>query len=304
MIPDFQTIMLPLLKFLGTGPQYPMTEVLQNLSKHFGLSEDDLRVRVPSGQQPLFKNRVTWAISYLKTAGFINYPQRGVYKLTEKGKELLQEKVDSISISYLKKLNDIKKWQNTNAEENPDTLISYPANEEVTPDELLGNTIKTLHEKLALDLLSILKGKTAAEFERFVLMLLNQMGYGTLEERSYEVVGKSGDNGIDGIIYQDQFGLDRVYVQAKKWADSKVQSKDIRDFIGALSLKGTNKGVFITTSEFTPDAYKTAQLNPQNRIILINGVLLSDYAIKHNVGVQIKAQYEVKTLDNDFFEDL
>lgn len=146
--------------------------------------------------------------------------------------------------------------------------------------------------------------RTLAEFEAFVLRLLIGMGYGGVEERTFEVVGKSGDNGIDGIIYQDHFGIDRIYVQAKKWTDSKVTSKDIRDFIGALSIKGTNKGVFITTSEFTKDARDTILMNPQNRIILIDGPLLAEYAIKYNVGVQVKAEYQIKALDNDFFEEL
>jgi restriction system protein len=303
MIPDFQTIMLPLLKFLASGQQYPLAEVIQGLAIHFKLSEDDLRVKVPSGQQPMFKNRVTWAISYLKNAGLIIYPQRGVYQITDTGKQLLQEKVDSINISYLKKFDTFKKWQSSYSESVQESTVAYVTNQE-TPEELIGNTIKALNEELTLELLQVIKGKTAAEFERFVLMLLNAMGYGSLEERSYEVVGKSGDNGIDGIIYQDQFGIDRVYVQAKKWADNKVQSKDIRDFIGSLSLKGTNKGVFITTSEFTEDARKTAQMNPHNRIIIINGKQLAEYAIKYNVGVQIKAKYEVKSIDNDFFEGL
>lgn len=303
MIPDFQTIMLPLLKFLKDGDQYLLAEVVLGLANHFKLSEDDLRVKVPSGQQPMFKNRVTWAISYLKNAGLINYPQRGVYQITDTGKQLLKENIDSINISYLKKFDAFKKWQSTYSESVQESTVAYVSNQE-TPEELIGNTIKALNEELSLDLLQVIKGKTAAEFERFVLVLLNAMGYGSLEERSYEVVGQSGDNGIDGIIYQDQFGIDRVYVQAKKWADNKVQSKDIRDFIGSLSLKGTNKGVFITTSEFTEDARKTVQMNPQNRIIIINGKQLAEYAIKYNVGVQIKAKYEVKSIDNDFFEDL
>jgi restriction system protein len=303
-MPDFQSLMLPILRLLQNDQQYPLKNVLEALASHFNLSEEDLRIKVPSGQQPMFKNRITWALSYLKNAGLITYPQRGVYKITDEGKQVLQENVDSISISDLKKIAAFRKWQSSYTESNPNPIVTYTSSEERTPDEIVGDSIKLLYNKLALELLDNIKGRTAGEFETFVLRLLNKMGYGSLEERAYEVVGKSGDNGIDGIIYQDQFGIERIYVQAKKWADTKVNSKEIRDFIGALSLKGTNKGVFMTTSYFTDDACKTAHMNPQNRIILINGEQLAELAIKYNVGVQIKAEYQIKTLDNDFFEEL
>jgi restriction system protein len=130
------------------------------------------------------------------------------------------------------------------------------------------------------------------------------MGYGGAAEKNFEVVGQSGDNGIDGIIYQDKLGIDRIYVQAKKWTDNKVHSKDVRDFIGSLSIRGTNKGVFITTSLFTDDALKTVKMNPQNIIILIDGKKLTDYAIQYNVGVQVKNSYEIKSIDSDFFDEL
>ena len=161
-----------------------------------------------------------------------------------------------------------------------------------------------MKSKLAYELLEILKNKPASYFEYFVLELLTKMGYGGVEEGNFEVVGQSGDNGIDGIIYQDKLGIDRIYVQAKRWKDNKVQSKDIRDFIGSLSLKGTNKGIFITTSEFTDDAAKSVLMNPHNRIILIDGLQLAEFAIENNVGVQVKKVYEVKDIDNDFFEEL
>lgn len=303
MIPDFQSIMLPLLRLLENGQPYPMADLIVNLTDHFGLSEEDLREKVPSGQQPMFKNRVTWAISYLKNAGLIGYPQRGVYQITDTGKAALKENPGKINLAYLKRFDEYKNWQSNVSSVAEESSVYVPANER-TPDEQIGDTIKALHAKLALELLDTIKRRTPAEFEAFVLRLLLGMGYGVVEERSYEVVGKSGDNGIDGIIYQDHFGIDRIYVQAKKWADNKVTSKDIRDFIGALSIKGTNKGVFITTSEFTKDATDTIKMNPQNRIILIDGKLLAEYAIKYNVGVQVKAEYQIKALDNDFFEDL
>jgi len=301
-IPDFQTIMYPMLVTLQDGKPQTINEVVESLTKHFNLTEDDLRIKVPSGQMGLFRNRVGWTRSYLKNAGLISYPSRGVYQISETGKKVLTENISYINIPYLKQFKDFQKWQNSfsSSEDNPKEEVSLKK----TPEEILGDTFKDLNNKLGYELLEILKNKPFDYFEYFVLQLLSKMGYGGIEESNFEVVGKSGDNGIDGIIYQDKLGIDRIYVQAKRWKDNKVQSKDIRDFIGSLSLKGTNKGIFITTSEFTEDAIKTTRMNPQNRIILIDGSQLVEHAIEFNVGVQIKKVYQVKDLDGDFFEEM
>ncbi|MEQ1798902.1 MAG: restriction endonuclease [Lacibacter sp.] len=301
-IPDFQTIMYPMLDTLKDGQPRTLNEVMDSLGKYFKLTEEDLRIKVPSGQMGLFRNRVGWTRSYLKNAGLITYPSRGVYQISETGKKVLTENISYINIAYLKKFEDFQRWQNSFSL--PEENIKQEENVNKTPEEILGDTFKDLNNKLGYELLEILKNKPFDYFEYFVLQLLSKMGYGGIEESNFEVVGKSGDNGIDGIIYQDKLGIDRIYVQAKRWKDNKVQSKDIRDFIGSLSLKGTNKGIFITTSEFTDDAEKTAKMNPQNRIILIDGSQLVEHAIEFNVGVQIKKLYEVKDLDNDFFEEL
>lgn len=305
-IPDFQTLMYPLLSFLKDEKPHSLQDVMIALADQFKLTEEELKIKVPSGQMGLFKNRVGWATSYLKNSGLIYYPQRGVYQLTEIGKNVLSENIDYINIAYLKQFDGYKNWQSTFAQ-NDDTnkqVETNNLNEGKTPEEVLGDTFRSLNSNLGYELLDILKNKPANYFEHFVLELLAGMGYGGVEEKNFEVVGQSGDNGIDGIIYQDKLGIERVYVQAKRWKDNKVQAKDIRDFIGSLSLKGTNKGVFITTSEFTDDAINTVRMNPQNRIILINGQRLVDLAIENNIGVQVKKVYEVKDVDNDFFEEL
>lgn len=305
-IPDFQTLMYPLLSLLKDEEPHSLQDVMFVLAKQFNLSEDDLKIKVPSGQMGLFKNRVGWATSYLKNSGLIYYPQRGVYQITETGKKVLGENINYINIAYLKQFDGYKNWQSTFAKDDEatdqqDTVI---LNKDKTPEEILGDTLRDLNNNLGYELLEILKTKPAKYFEYFVLELLTGMGYGGVEEKNFEVVGQSGDNGIDGIIYQDKLGIERIYVQAKRWKDNKVQSKDIRDFIGSLSLKGTNKGIFITTSDFTEEAISTAGMNPQNRIILINGQRLADLAIENNIGVQVKKVYTVKDLDNDFFEEI
>ncbi len=303
-VPDFQKIMYPVLCYLKDEQPHPIIDVMNGMAAEFKLTEEDLRVKVPSGQMSLFKNRVAWAISYLKNAGLIYYPQRAVYQIATPGKKVLTENIKYINIAYLKRFPDYQKWQNTFAQSDEPDKIQVASIEEKTPEEILGATYKELKNKLSYDLLEFLKNKPASYFEYFVLQLLIKMGYGGVEEDNFEVTGKSGDDGIDGVIYQDKLGLDRIYVQAKRWKDTKVQSKEIRDFIGSLSLKGTNRGVFITTSEFTEDALRTVKMNPQNRIILIGGQQLTEYAIDHNVGVQVKKVYEVKDIDNDFFEEV
>lgn len=303
-IPDFQTLMLPVMEILTDNKPHTFSEVLELLAKRFNLSEDELRIQVPSGQQPLFKNRATWSISYLKNAGLLQYVRKGVYQITELGISALKDKPSEINTTFLKKFETFKLWQDQDPQ--PSENVKHPQEviEFSTPEEIIGHNFKRIHDKLGLELLEVIKQKTPAQFEKFVLELLNNMGYGITDEKSFEVVGQSGDNGIDGIIYQDKLGIDRIYVQAKQWKEIKVRSNEIRDFIGSLSLRGTNKGVFITTSEFTEDAYKTVQMNPQNTIILMDWKKLTDYAITYNVGVQVKETYQIKSIDSDFFDEL
>jgi restriction system protein len=302
-IPDFQRIMYPLLRYLGDDQPRNVTEVVSSLAGTFKLTEEDLRIKLDSGIKGKFRDRVGWATTYLKNSGLIFYPQRGVYQITAVGKEALADNITEIDKNYLKKFEGYQKWLSTSTGSGESDTADRVV-EGKTPEEILGDTVRDLKNTLGYELLELLKNKPPEYFEYFVLKLLSAMGYGGVEKDNFEVVGQSGDNGIDGIIYQDKLGIDRIYVQAKRWRDNKVQSKDIRDFIGSLSLRGTNKGIFITTSEFTQDAVQTAKMNPHNRIILINGVQLVENAIDNNVGVQVKKSYEIKDLDNDFFDDL
>jgi len=302
-IPDFQTLMYPIMELLKDNLPHTFQEVLNYLIKKFALTDEELRILVPSGQQPLFKNRATWSVSYLKKAGLLSYIKRGVYQITETGQSIFKENISSINTDYLKKFEGYKLWQET-YQQNEEPKTDIKTSEDKTPEEIIGDNFRKVNDELGFELLETVKQKSPAQFEKFVLEVLNSMGYGLDNEKNFEVVGQSGDNGIDGIIYQDKLGIDKIYVQAKRWSDNKVQSKDIRDFIGSLSLKGTTKGVFITTSGFTQDAIMTSKMNPHNTIILIDGIKLCEYAIRNNVGVQVKSHYVVKTIDFDFFEDL
>lgn len=303
MIPDFQSMMLPFLKLFEDGKILSRTETKEALKNYFKITDEEIEIKLPSGKGRKFYNRVDWARTYLKSAGLIQYPERGKYQITEEGIKILEQKPDIINIKFLKQLPTFQEWRESYEKENEEEELSDPIIINETPDEAVENILVKIKNKVGNDLLEILKGKTAAYFEYFVLQLLTKMGYGGVDQKNFEVVGKSGDNGIDGIIYQDKSGLERIYVQAKRWSETKVSSSDIRDFIGSLNLKGASKGIFITVSDFTEDAIKTAAMNPANRIILMNGKQLVQNAIEYNVGVQIKKTYEIKEVDDDFFED-
>ncbi len=306
-IPEFQSTMLPILKYLSDGRPRNSKELYADMAEYYKMTEEDLKIKVPSGVMGLFKNRIAWSVSYLKNAGLLFYPQRGVYQITDLGKQELAKGHTHINIAYLKTLEPFQQWQTKSAEKETKTAgasIENIETEGTTPDEVIGLTMDRLRLKLQAELLDLIKSKSASFFEDFVLQLLHAMGYGGVEAKSFEVTGQSGDFGIDGVIYQDKLGIERIYVQAKRWKDTKISSKEVRDFIGSLSLRGTNKGVFITTSEFTPDAMSASQMNPHNRIILIDGNQLADFAITYNVGVQVKRQFEIKDIDSDFFDNL
>ncbi|WP_435260966.1 restriction endonuclease [Tenacibaculum sp. nBUS_03] len=302
-IPDFQSIMLPMLQLLENGQTKSLQEVVQLLTKHFRLSPEQLKIKVPSGQQGLFRNRVGWTRSYLKNAGLIVYPSRGVYQITDFGKEFLASNPTELNIKVLKKMPKYQEWAATfNQEPNAVTAALHKETTE-TPDVILKATVSDLQKQLASELIDKLKENTYDFFERFVVQLLQKMGYGEFREDAGMVTGQSGDNGIDGIIYQDRLGLESVYIQAKRYSDVKVGSPEIRNFIGSLALQGISKGVFLTTSRFSENAIKTAEDSKQQKIVLIDGKKLADLAIEFNLGVQEDETIVLKKIDLDYFEE-
>lgn len=306
-VPDFQSIMYPFLSTIQDGQTYSLNDVVEKLSKYFKLSQEDLREKIPSGKQPLFRNRVGWARNYLNKAGLVNTSTRAHYQITELGKQALNHATKKyINISFLRRYESFQQWEATfNSEKRNDmTTNSDNLNEEIeTPEILIGQAMDKIRKTLKFELLELIKSKSPSFFENFVAELLSKMGYGGIDTNNFEVVGQSNDGGIDGIIYQDHLRIEKIYVQAKKWDNSKVAPRDIRDFIGALNLKGTTKGVFITTSSFTTEAINAANQNPHNKIVLIDADRLLDLAIQFNVGVQSKKTIEIKEIDNDFFEE-
>jgi len=304
-IPDFQSIMLPMLKLLENGEVFTLNEVISKLAIYFNLSKEELKIKVPSGQMGLFRNRVGWTRSYLKKAGLLHYPERAKYQITPFGKEFLRGNPKDLRIKHLKKMPDYIEWTKTFNQDTGTAQATEVNNdiEKQTPEEVLASTVDQLRKQLATDLLDKLKENSFGYFENFVIELLQKMGYGEFREDAAEHTGQSGDNGIDGIISQDRLGLENVYIQAKRFRDGHVGSPDIRNFIGSLALQGVNKGVFLTTSRFSESAIKTANDSKQQKIVLIDGKQLASLAIEYNLGVQIDKTIEIKKIDLDYFEE-
>ena len=299
-IPDFQKIMYPLLEVLKDDRVYSTEQIVEILRVHFMLSIDDMKVRVPNGKQSLFRNRIDWALNNLLQAGLIVSLLKGYYQITEEGKNVLYQEKDTVmDTAFLRKFEQFKAWK-TMFEE--DTNSSKPIETEMekeTPEVIIGKAIVMLYQSLKFELLQSIKNKPNSFFEYFIIELLRKIGYKGIDSSNFEVIGKQEKEGLEGILYQDELCIEKIYVQAKKW-EMEVTSKDVRNFIGALNLKGTNKAVFITTSTFSPEAKAEAKQNPLHKIILIDSDQLMQLAIRHNVGIQTKQIVEIKGIDENF----
>ena len=299
-IPDFQTIMLPLLRVAGDGHSHYIHDAVDALAGHFALSDEEKAKLLPSGQQPIFYNRVGWARTYLKKAGILDDPKRGYFRITERGKEVLQEAPDRVDMKYLRRFPEYVEFRQT-AREPSEERVSDEDLEGLTPEEALEDSYQRIRRDLADELLSYVLNSSAGFFEKLVVELLVKMGYGGSQREAARAVGQSGDEGIDGIIDEDRLGLDTIYVQAKKWkTDSSVGRPEIQKFVGALQGKKAKKGIFITTSRFTDDAREYAR-NIDTKVVLIDGVRLTELMIDYGVGVTSRTAYEIKSLDTDYF---
>ncbi len=301
MIPKYEEIMLPLLKYLADGKERGLSDSHDVLASQFKLTEDELRELLPSGRQPIFRNRVGWAKSYLKKAGLLTSPMRGRFRISEKGLSLLKESPTEITSKFLTRYDDFVEFR-SGKKDKTGVLQTQLTNEtDQTPEESLEYAYQKLHSELSKELLSIVKSCSPAFFERLVIDLLITMGYGGSRKEAGQAMGKSGDGGIDGIINEDKLGLDVIYLQAKRWENS-VPVKEIRDFTGALASKKAKKGIFITTSSFPASAYQfVGQVD--YKIILIDGERLASLMIEHSVGLSPVNTYHIKAIDSDYFEE-
>ena len=304
MIPTYEEIMLPLLKHISDGEEHSLSEVHDFLAEHFDLSNDEIRELLPSGQQPIFRNRVGWARTYLKKAGLLTSTRRAYFKITDRGKNFLAEDPSEITSKDLTRYNEFVKFQTVKKtkDKKSDTVNSENENiTDKTPEEVLEYAYQKLKNDLANELIELIKSCSPAFFEKLVIDLLIEMGYGGSRKDAGEAMGKSGDGGIDGIIKEDKLGLDIIYLQAKRWENS-VPVKEIRDFTGALASKKAKKGIFITTSSFPKSVYEFVK-QIEYKIILIDGKRLAELMIDNNVGLSIDNSYLIKSIDSDYFEE-
>lgn len=289
-IPKFNETMLPILKLISDEKEYTLNNVVDILWKEFNLNEEELSL-MSSNWWGQFYNKVWWWKSYLKQAGLVEYPRRWFFKITKEWKKVLKENLDEISVSYLKKYPSFIKFVSWNKSDKQYDEISN----DFTPSELLDKWYKNIQLTLKNNLLDQLKEINPYYFERVILELFKKMGYWDFEETP-----KSRDWGIDGIIFQDQLGIDRIYTQAKRYTVNNITEKEIRNFIWAMSWD-VSKWIFVTLSDFDKLAIEKANSAKLHKIILINWSKLTELMIKYNVWVQIKNTYEIKEIDLDFF---
>lgn len=300
-IPDYQTCMLPLLQFVSDGADYTAQQAVGALADKFKLGHSDRIELLPSGKQAVFHNRVGWARSYLKKAGLLNSPRRGIFCITDRGRGVLAEKLDRIDVKYLERFAEFVEFREASRIGGGSKNSEPPVAAEQTPEETLELAHQSLRQSLAQDILSRILSCSPMFFEKLVVDLLVKMGYGGSRRDAGERVGQSGDGGIDGIIKEDRLGLDAIYLQAKRWQGS-VGRPEIQKFVGALQGQRARKGVFITTSTFTADAIDYAS-RIDTKVVLMNGTELAQLMIDFDVGVSLAASYLVKRIDTDFFEE-
>ncbi len=295
--------MLPLLQFTQDGEEHSLGQAVEALVVKFGLTEEEQSETLPSGAQTIH-NRIAWARHHLVKAGLLNAPRRGRFKITERGREFLKASPPEISVGYLYLNSGAGRVREEERSDQASLLADLKTSADTsrqTPQELLENSYQLLQRQLAQELLERIGKCSPAFFERLVVDLLVAMGYGGSRKDAGQAIGKSGDEGIDGIIKEDRLGLDAVYVQAKRWKGT-VGRPDVQAFAGSLEGHRARKGVFITTSQFSADARDYVG-RIEKKIILIDGQQLADLSIEYRVGVAEVTSYSVKRLDLDYFEE-
>lgn len=300
MIPDYQSIMLPFMKLISDGEEHTTIETNQKLAEKFMLTDKELDEILPSGAQKTFPNRVAWAKSYLRMAGLLENIKRSSFIITEAGKKLMDTNPEEINLKVLKTIPAY--LERTGRPQEEDSSVDSDSSQTTaTPEETLENSYIAIRKSLAQELLFKIKSSSPSFFESLVVELLVKMGYGGSIKDAGRSIGRSGDEGIDGIIKEDKLGLDVIYVQAKRW-ENVVGRPEIQKFVGALAGQGAKKGVFITTSRYTTEAREYQPRN-ETKIVLIDGEQLAELMIDFNLAVSTVNTFEVKRIDNDYFGD-
>lgn len=298
-VPDFQSFFRPLLEFASDGLEHTIAEAREALKQVMNISEEDLQELLPSGRQTKYDNRVAWAKSYSVQAKLLDSPKRGHFRITDRGLELLAQGHDRIDVKILNQYPEFVEFHTAKPGE-PSTK-EVDTSQDETPEEALQKAYGSIRSDLASELLNKIKINSPKFFELLVVDLMISLGYGGSRTDAGKSLGQSGDEGIDGIIKEDKLGLDVIYLQAKRW-DGSVGRPEIQKFVGALHGKRAKKGVFITTGTFTSEAEGyVATIDP--KVILIDGRMLANLMIDHNLGVSTSVNYEIKKMDSDYFEE-
>lgn len=302
-VPTYAQLMLPLLKLAGANLASDLPTAEKLLAEEFCLSEQDKALMLPSGQQTALRNRTGWASFYLMKAGLLAKPRRGYFEITARGREVLKSPPVSIDKAYLSTFPEFVEFL-TGSSDTGEPIASAATGavvESATPDEALQGAYQQLRSELASQVLEKLLHVSPEFFEQVVVELLVAMGYGGSRRDAGERIGKSGDGGIDGIIKEDKLGLDAIYIQAKRWQGT-VGRPDIQKFVGALHGQRARKGVFMTTSNFSPEARDYVS-NIDVKVVLLDGMRIANLMIDSGVGVTPVATYVVKRLDSDYFDE-
>ena len=302
-IPDYETLMHPLLSRLADEQIRVVKDVVAQLADEFKLTLEERAQLLPSGETLTFASRVGWAKTYLKKAGLVQQPKRGLVQITDQGKAVLAQQPVRIDVGFLEQFSSFLDFRNSSREKPISTRLNdvLPLPSDLTPDEVIEAAYQRSISALADEVLERVKACSPIYFERLVVQLLIQMGYGGSREEAGKAVGRSGDGGIDGVINEDRLGLDAIYLQAKRWSNV-VGRPDIQQFVGALAGQRATKGVFISTSRFTQEA-KDYAANSQYKVVLIDGERLAELMIEHDLGVSVAATYQLKRIDSDFFNE-
>jgi restriction system protein len=301
-VPDFQSLMMPLLRLAGDGVEHAFKDAVEAVAVEFRLTPEERHELLPSSSRTtLFYNRLAWAKTHMTMAGLLQAPRRGVFCITQRGRDLLARQPTRIDLRTLQQYPEYERARRGDAQPSAETTTQVIPPSELTPEEAIERAHLSLRNDLARELLESIMQCSPAFFELLIIKLMIKMGYGGSREEAGKAVGRSGDGGIDGVINEDRLGLDAIYLQAKRWSNV-VGRPEIQQFVGALAGQRANKGVFIATSRFTQDA-KDYAANSQYKVVLIDGERLADLMIEHDLGVSVAAMYQLKRIDSDFFTE-
>jgi len=301
-VPDFQSLMMPLLRLSGDGSEHAFKDAVEAIAVEFQLTPEERHELLPSSSRTtLFYNRLAWAKTHMTMAGLLQAPRRGVFCITQRGRDLLGRQLARIDLKTLQQFPEYERARRGDSQASAENVVQVVTASELTPEETIERAHLSLRNDLSRELLESIMQCSPAFFELLIIKLMIKMGYGGSREEAGKAVGRSGDGGIDGVINEDRLGLDAIYLQAKRWTNV-VGRPEIQQFVGALAGQRANKGVFIATSRFTQDA-KDYAANSQYKVVLIDGERLADLMIEHDLGVSVAATYQLKRIDSDFFTE-